>query len=472
MSPEQARGSNADIAPATDIFALGVIFYEALTGRRPFLGTTLVQTMDLICTADPVSPSDLQPGLASDLSVVCLKCLEKEPQRRYETAAEFADDLERWLAGESIDARPVATWERAWKWVKRNPAKGVVIAGCVLLLCSLTFGVLLHNPGLQAAVTRANINEAVALANFRRGHDVIQKMMEDVADVSVNTESWRLLRENLYSRAREYHESALEGADDSNPDVRLAKTMAVIYQGSMLVILGDNREAIHHLDPAREQLESLLQESPDNAEVRSNLARCYRNLGWACNRLPDFQAAEKYYELAFKQLTSLVAAKPDDLDFRRRLAGLHGDIGAIYFATDRKNLAEQAYRKSLTLWRNLAEDETFSDSDRARYGQSCLVVAIICLIENRLEESEFWLKQNEQILAPAPGRSSSLAVRKLLAETYWHRSKLAIARHQTDLALIQTDKAIKVVSQALKRGQERMAKWPRACPALLVSDFF
>jgi tetratricopeptide (TPR) repeat protein/tRNA A-37 threonylcarbamoyl transferase component Bud32 len=451
MSPEQARGGGDKIATATDIFSLGVILYETLTGRRPFVGTSIVQTLELICTADPVPPSHWQPRLATDLDVVCLKCLEKDPRRRYATAADLADDLERWLAGEPILARPVASWERVWKWVKRNPAKSVVIAGCVLVLCSLTCGVLIHNRRLQAAVTRANINEAVALANFRRGHDVIQKMIEDVADVSVNTESWRRLRENLYSRAREYHESALEGADESNPDVRLAKTMALIYRGSMQVILGEYREAIRHLEPAQKQLESLLQQSPDNAEVRSNLARCYRNLGWAYTSVSDFRAAEKYYGQSLEHLTRLVAAKPDDLDFRRRLAGLNGDIGKVYFVTDRRSLAEQACRRSLELWRTTAEDESFSDSDRDRCGRTGLDVAIICLIDGRVDESESLLKQNEVILAPAPGRSSSLSAKKLLAETFWLEGELAISRHQTDLALTQTEKAIEILNDVLSQ---------------------
>jgi len=451
MSPEQTRGRNDDIGPATDIFALGVMLYETLTGRRPFLSATLVQTLDLICTADPVPPSHLQPRLPADLDVVCLKCLEKEPRRRYATAAEVADDLERWLAGEPIRARPVAAWERAWKWVKRNPTKGVVIAGCVGILVSLISGIMLHNRRLQAEVLRANRNEAVAIANFRRGHDVVQKMIDDVTDFSVSTEAWRLLRDNLYSRAREYHESALEGADDSNPDVRLAKTMARIYRGSMLVSLGEYDDAVRHLEPAREQLELLLLQSPDNADVRSSLASCYRNLAWAYAGSLDFPAAEKHYNKAYVHLSRLVAEQPGNLDFRRRLAGLYGDLGAIYSLTERNSLSQRAYSESLDLWKNIAGDASFSDNDRARFGKTCLDIAAVCRADGRVEESESYLKQGEVMLSPAPGRSSSLWVRKLLAETFWYLSELAISRHQPDLALVQTDKAIDVIRDVLSQ---------------------
>ncbi len=459
MSPEQAQGETDKIGPATDIFSLGVILYETLTGRRPFVGTSIVQTLESICTADPVPPSHWQPRLSADLDIVCLKCLEKEARRRYATAADLADDLERWLAGEPIRARPVSEIERIWKWVRRNPAKGTLIAGTVLLILSITFGVLLHNRRLQAAVKRAKTNEAIALENFRRGHDVVHKMIEDVADMSVDTESWKRLRENLYARAREYHSRPLEGADDSNPDVRLARTMALIYRGSMHVILGEHREAIQELSNAQQQLESILRENPEHTEVRSNLARCYRNLGWAHAGVSEFSAAEEDYQQSLEHLALLVAARPEDVGLLRRLAGLNGDIGSLYFLTDRRNLAEQAYRRSLTLWFRLADNDSFDDFDRVRCARIGLDTATICLIDGRLDESESWLDQLEDVLTTPSEQPRSLSVNILLAEKNWLLGELAISRHEPDLALVHTDKAIEILNSVLSQEpQESVAK--------------
>jgi serine/threonine protein kinase len=106
MAPEQAEGRLADVGTVTDVYALGATLYEMLTGRPPFHGTTVLQTLEHVRTLDPVPPRSLQPGIPRDLEVICLKCLEKRPADRYDSAAALADDLHSFLAGEAIRARP------------------------------------------------------------------------------------------------------------------------------------------------------------------------------------------------------------------------------------------------------------------------------------------------------------------------------------------------------------------------------
>ena len=129
MAPEQATG--APPTPAVDVYALGVILYELLTARVPFHAASPVETMNLLLRQEPVSPRQLQPGLPRDLETICLKCLEKEPGKRYASAQALADDLRRFLDGRAILARRVSGIEKAVRWCRRNPLAAASLAGVV-----------------------------------------------------------------------------------------------------------------------------------------------------------------------------------------------------------------------------------------------------------------------------------------------------------------------------------------------------
>jgi hypothetical protein len=126
MPPEQARGDKG-ISTAADVYALGAILYEVLTGRPPFKGDTVYDTLKQVIEAEPADPRAVDPKADRDLSAIALKCLEKEPAKRYGTAAELADDLERWAAGEPTKARPPSLLGLGWRWVRRNALAAVLL---------------------------------------------------------------------------------------------------------------------------------------------------------------------------------------------------------------------------------------------------------------------------------------------------------------------------------------------------------
>ncbi len=142
MSPEQAAGLTREIGPPADIYALGATLYELLTGRPPFRGTSILETLDQVKTVEPVPPSRLVPGLPRDVETIALKCLQKEPGKRYDSASSLAEDLRRFLGGEPIVARPVPSWERAWRWCRRHPAPAALTAAVVLVTALGLAGIL------------------------------------------------------------------------------------------------------------------------------------------------------------------------------------------------------------------------------------------------------------------------------------------------------------------------------------------
>jgi hypothetical protein len=188
MAPEQAGGHGKRVGPLADVYALGAILYECLTGRPPFKAATALDTILQVVSEEPASVRQLQPGAPADLETICHRCLQKEPGKRYASAEELAEDLRRFQAGEPIRARPVSAWERTWKWVRRRPAEaGLVGAVVLVVLVGLAgAGVYVRYKDQQATALAQQLERRHRLDDLRAEGE----KAEDAGQLTAAKESW------------------------------------------------------------------------------------------------------------------------------------------------------------------------------------------------------------------------------------------------------------------------------------------
>ncbi len=180
MAPEQAAGKTRAITPATDVYALGAILYELLTGRPPFRAETLLETLHQVLNDEPLSLARLRTKIPRDLETICLTCLRKEPARRYASAEALADDLRRFLDGTPIRARAIRPWEKAWKWARRRPAWAAMLVVSLLALGVFLGEITQHNVQLRQALAKAEDLER------QRGDDLY------ASHLKLAEQSWQL----------------------------------------------------------------------------------------------------------------------------------------------------------------------------------------------------------------------------------------------------------------------------------------
>ena len=223
MAPEQAAGRRREVGPTTDVYALGATLYELMTGRPPFRGETNAETLRLVLETEPVAPRSLRPGLPRDLETICLKCLRKEPARRYTSAGAMRDDLQRFLDGRPIVGRPVSAWEHTRGWVRRRPAVTALLGLVILLVGGLVGGIGAwaswlgwHNRRLERQITRADRQTREAVRQTQVAED-----RRRLAERHSSAASLRRARQSLEARQFELAQEILHdlqpGPDGFDP---------------------------------------------------------------------------------------------------------------------------------------------------------------------------------------------------------------------------------------------------------------
>ena len=294
MAPEQAGGGSRRIGPATDVYALGAILYEAITGRPPFRAESSLDTLQQVLAVEVVPPSRLVSRLPRDLETICLKCLEKEPTRRYATAEALAEDLRRFRLGRPIAARPAGPLERAWRWCRRNPGVAILTGSVAGLLVAGVIGlaaVAAEQARSNARLMKANdeIKRALAEARAAKGAtDVALGQAEEsrqqadavssfLVEAFRSADPWQDGRSVRVADVLDRAAQRLDRVFDGSPATKgaLLNALGETYHGLGLY---DRAETAHR--KARAVRESALgPDHPHTLQSRDNLAAAYRGTG-------------------------------------------------------------------------------------------------------------------------------------------------------------------------------------------------
>ena len=215
MSPEQAGGRRSVLGPTSDVYSLGALLYFLVTARAPFAADSLEETLRQVHESEPVSPRLLNVNVPRDLETICLKCLNKEPHRRYTTAQALAEDLGRWLNGETIVGRPATVVEKVWTWCRRRPAVAMPLGLSLLFL-------LVVAVGSSIAATRINRERALAQAQAKKSQQVSQFLADTLQGIQPEVALGRdttVLREIL-DRTEQRLSSELKDQPEVEADLR------------------------------------------------------------------------------------------------------------------------------------------------------------------------------------------------------------------------------------------------------------
>jgi serine/threonine protein kinase/tetratricopeptide (TPR) repeat protein len=401
MAPEQACSKAGTVGIATDVYSLGVILYELLTGRPPFQGDSTQEVLRQVESAEPLSPRRLRPKAPRDLETICLKCLEKDARRRYASAEDLAADLTRYLAGEPVRARPSGRIDRAVKWARRRPTVAALLAAVGL---SLTLGVA----GICWQWWRAERNAATASLERDRFHA-----------------EWNRAEKNLqWARAAVDELGGIGGNLLDQPFLRPT--------------------GIQLLEKYRDFYEHFLQEKSGDPDLRHQAGKAQYQLADIYGLLGQTEKAENAFKQGSDLLANLVAEFPDNRAYRRSRAGLTRQYG--HYLRDREQYAraEAAYNQAIIWWNELLTEEPGDSGLQSNLANTVLNKCPLLALAKRFDEAESAYRQ-------AIGLQEQLTAAHPTVGSYW--AELALCRDDYGMLQLSLGRS-KVAEDSCRQGLE------------------
>jgi serine/threonine-protein kinase len=453
MAPEQANARCEQVTGSVDVYCLGAILYETLTGRPPFQGTSQLDTLRQVREEEPAAPRLLRPDAPRDIETICLKCLEKDPARRYSDVGQLSDDLKRFLSGQTILARPAGAIERIGKWARREKPKAValtVTAVATVLLCVggwwSTARLSALTGDLQAEAKRAD----AAAREARTERNVAQQREQEAARLRIETERQRQIAEQNFRHARQLVDQFINrladdprlrqhGLDDvrrelfaatatayrnfvqqrsDDREILLASARANLRLSGITSQIALHRDAKELATEAVAIFEQLASGRPEDRNLQLELASAYVHLGIISVELqPDrkYMVACLEKGLAIQQAQAQAAA--DDLQIARQLLYTLTRLGGGYRDQLRAELAETTLQKAVQLAQQLAAQDPANESDAESLALAYLNLGFLHAVEARWEPSAEMYRQSLAIFENlARRRATDIRVNSYLAE--------------------------------------------------------
>ena len=518
MAPEQASPGNGQGSTAStmaaDVYSLGAILYEMLTGQPPFRGLTMLDTLREVLEREPERPGALNPSLDRDLETICLKCLQKDPAQRYASAAALGEDLERFLSGEPIQARPVGSAERVWRWCRRNPIPAITgLLAAVALMAALTFLTVIavketqhakdlqqEKYNVQVALSKArlekidaenhfheaerqraeaerqrveaerqhgiaveNLKEAerqrqLAEHSFRQAHQAVHVFYLGLAGELRRTPGLQTLRKKLLEAGLGYYEKFLTQRKD-DPNLKRELADAQLDVGLIRTDTGSRVEAAKAFRAALAIYEELLKANPTDVNLRFRTANAGLNLGLGLSILGQSKDALALQLRTRGHYEALLRDRPGDARALSGLCDSNSALGSLYRGAGRLTESSEAFSSAVAVREQLANAQPHNPHQQDA----------LALCYNNLGVIQVHLGRKEEALASF---KKALAIRERRAQGKPNSAglQLALAASYRDIGLTVEARNRKEALDWLSKARTLRMRVASANPNLMLAQ--